>query len=127
GRCRGGVGRGGGGRVGGRGGAGRPVSDDRDRRCDHLAAARPIVRPSGDGGTAAVSHHECQLMNNRILVLGGGVAGSSIAYYLSEKGYDVTVVERNTTVGGLARTCTYTGHPYQVRPHILFWPGGGEE
>ena len=44
-------------------------------------------------------------MNKKILVLGGGVAGSSIAYYLSEKGYDVTVIERNSTVGGLARTC----------------------
>jgi len=43
-------------------------------------------------------------VNKNILVLGGGVAGSSIAYYLTEKGYDVTVVERNARVGGLART-----------------------
>jgi UDP-galactopyranose mutase len=57
-------------------------------------------------------------------VLGGGVAGSSIAYYLSEKGYDVTVVERNPRVGGLARTCYYSGHPYEFGPHIWFWPGG---
>ena len=35
-------------------------------------------------------------MNKKILVLGGGVAGSSMAYYLSEKGYDVTVIERNS-------------------------------
>ena len=60
-------------------------------------------------------------------MLGGGVAGSSIAYYLSEKGYDVTVIERNSTVGGLARTCTYSGHPYEFGPHIWFWPGGAED
>ena len=66
-------------------------------------------------------------MNNKILVLGGGVAGSSMAYYLSEKGYDVTVVERNSKVGGLARTCTYSGHPYEFGPHIWFWPGGKED
>ncbi len=63
-------------------------------------------------------------MNKKILVLGGGVAGSSIAYYLSEKGYDVTVIEKNSRVGGLARTCYYSGHPYEFGPHIWFWPGG---
>src|SRR5258705_12408574 len=66
-------------------------------------------------------------MNKRILVLGGGVAGSSMAYYLSEKGYDVTVIERNSKVGGLARTCEYSGHPYEFGPHIWFWPGGPED
>src|SRR4026209_2076759 len=66
-------------------------------------------------------------MNTKILVLGGGVAGSSIAYYLSEKGYDVTVIERNSKVGGLARTCEYSGHPYEFGPHIWFWPGEPED
>ncbi len=65
-------------------------------------------------------------MNNRILVLGGGVAGASIAYYLTEKGFDVTIVEKNSRVGGLARTCHYAGHPYEFGPHIWFWPGGTE-
>jgi UDP-galactopyranose mutase len=59
-----------------------------------------------------------------ILVLGGGVAGSSIAYYLTERGYDVTIIEKQARVGGLARTCYYSGHPYEFGPHIWFWPGG---
>jgi UDP-galactopyranose mutase len=63
-------------------------------------------------------------VNNKILVLGGGVAGSSIAYYLTNKGYDVTVIEAHGHVGGLARTCYYSGHPYEFGPHIWFWPGG---
>jgi UDP-galactopyranose mutase len=66
-------------------------------------------------------------MNKKILVLGGGVAGSSIAYYLTERGYDVTVVEKHSRVGGLARTCYYSGHPYEFGPHIWFWPGGPED
>jgi len=61
-----------------------------------------------------------------VLVLGGGVAGASIAYFLSEKGYRVTVIEQHRRVGGLARTCYYSGHPYEFGPHIWFWPGGLE-
>ena len=63
-------------------------------------------------------------MNKKILVLGGGVAGASMAYYLTEKGYDVTIIEKNSKIGGLARTCYYSGHPYEFGPHIWFWPGG---
>jgi len=63
-------------------------------------------------------------VNKNILVLGGGVAGSSMAYYLTEKGYKVTVIERHSRVGGLARTCHYSGHPYEFGPHIWFWRGG---
>jgi UDP-galactopyranose mutase len=66
-------------------------------------------------------------VNNNILVLGGGVAGCSMAYYLGEKGYNVTVLDKNSRVGGLARTCYYSGHPYEFGPHIWFWPGGPEE
>ena len=66
-------------------------------------------------------------MNKNVLILGGGVAGSSMAYYLSEKGYDVTVIEKNSRVGGLARTCFYSGHPYEFGPHIWFWPGGKDD
>ena len=62
----------------------------------------------------------------KVLVLGGGVAGSAMSYYLTERGYDVTLIEKNRRVGGLARTCTYAGHPYEFGPHIWFWPGGKE-
>jgi UDP-galactopyranose mutase len=62
--------------------------------------------------------------NKRILILGGGVAGTSMAHYLTQKGYGVTLIEKNSRVGGLARTCYYSGHPYEFGPHIWFWPGG---
>ncbi len=38
----------------------------------------------------------------KIAVLGGGFAGLSAAFYLRRKGYDVTVIERESVVGGLA-------------------------
>jgi UDP-galactopyranose mutase len=39
----------------------------------------------------------------------------------------VTVVEKNSRVGGLARTCYYSGHSYEFGPHIWFWPGGKDD
>mgnify|MGYP001248843509 CR=1 FL=1 len=61
---------------------------------------------------------------NKILILGGGVAGSSLCHYLSEKNFDITIVEKLKKPGGLARTYKYGGHPYEFGPHIWFWPGG---
>ncbi len=37
-----------------------------------------------------------------IAVLGGGFTGLTSAYYLRKKGYDVTLFEKNTVLGGLA-------------------------
>lgn len=64
------------------------------------------------------------MKNKEILILGGGVAGSSMAYFLSKKNYNVTLIEKNSIVGGLSRTCYYSGHPYEFGPHVWFWPGG---
>ncbi len=38
----------------------------------------------------------------KVAVLGGGFAGLSAAYYLSQKGHDVTVFEKDAVLGGLA-------------------------
>lgn len=62
----------------------------------------------------------------KILVLGGGVAGCSISYFLKNKGYDVSIIEKLPGVGGLSRTYHYGGHPYEFGPHVWFWPGGIE-
>lgn len=62
------------------------------------------------------------MKKKKILILGGGVAGCSAAYFLNKKGYDVTVLEKNDYVGGTARTHYYAGHPYEFGPHIWFWP-----
>src|SRR5947209_1732011 len=44
------------------------------------------------------------VMSNRVAVLGGGVAGLSAAHELIERGFDVTVYERNDVFGGKARS-----------------------
>lgn len=66
-------------------------------------------------------------MNKKILILGGGVAGCSMAYFLKKRGYEITLIEKHGKVGGLSRTMYYAGHPYEFGPHVWFWPGGKED
>jgi len=61
-------------------------------------------------------------MNKKILILGGGVAGCSCAYFLMKKGYKVTILEKEDYLGGLSATHYYNGHPYEFGPHVWFWP-----
>ena len=50
-----------------------------------------------------------QSLFHRALVIGGGVAGMTAALNLADQGYDVTLVERERELGGLARSLTATG------------------
>jgi uncharacterized protein with NAD-binding domain and iron-sulfur cluster len=68
-------------------------------------------------------------MGGRVLVLGGGVAGMSAAHELSERGFDVTVVETRDAVGGKARSFPFPGTGENGRPPLpgehgfRFFPG----
>lgn len=46
----------------------------------------------------------------RVIVVGGGVSGIAAAYRLKQRGYDVTVLEKNGYVGGKARTVSLNGY-----------------
>jgi len=52
-----------------------------------------------------------------VTIVGAGVAGLTIGYQLSRRGYQVTVVERNDVVGGLGRTFHYGDFHFDVGPH----------
>jgi len=53
----------------------------------------------------------------KIIVVGGGVAGLTLAYLLGKKGLKVTVLEREDRVGGLARSFRYDGWSIDIGPH----------
>ncbi len=59
-------------------------------------------------------------MAKKIVVLGAGLAGLSAAFFLSKKGFDVTVLEKENFVGGLAATIKKKGYLLDFGPHPFY-------
>ncbi|MCK4491454.1 MAG: FAD-dependent oxidoreductase, partial [Candidatus Altiarchaeales archaeon] len=56
----------------------------------------------------------------KVVVLGGGLAGLSTGWVLSKNGIDVTVLEKEDSVGGLARSFKRNGYTYDLGGHRFF-------
>jgi heterodisulfide reductase subunit A-like polyferredoxin len=61
---------------------------------------------------------EEQSLSHRALIIGGGVAGLTAALNLADQGYDVTLVERETELGGQARTLARTADGADVQAYL---------
>jgi phytoene desaturase len=59
---------------------------------------------------------------NPVVVIGAGLAGLSAACYLTGRGYDVTVVEREELPGGRAGTLHQDGFTFDTGPTVLTMP-----
>ncbi len=60
-------------------------------------------------------------MNNTKIVIGGGVAGVSLAYKLLQAGIDdVVIIEKERELGGLARTFEFDGFVFDLGPHRFY-------
>ena len=59
-------------------------------------------------------------MNNRIIILGGGISGLSVAWLLKQRGIHSTVIETQDHIGGLARSFNWHGIDCDIAPHRLF-------
>jgi uncharacterized protein with NAD-binding domain and iron-sulfur cluster len=53
-------------------------------------------------------------MKKHIIVIGGGMAGTSSAYHLKKKGYDVTILEKNDRLGGRIHSITTKDAIFEV-------------
>lgn len=58
--------------------------------------------------------------DDRTVIVGGGVAGLTLAYSLSKAGRRVIVLERDAVVGGLARSYAYDDYIFDVGPHRFY-------
>jgi protoporphyrinogen oxidase len=57
---------------------------------------------------------------NKVLIIGGGITGLSVAWKLSEEGCHVTILESEDTIGGLARSIKIDDYYLDVGPHSFF-------
>lgn len=55
-----------------------------------------------------------------VIILGAGPAGLTAAYELSSKGVSSIVLERDSVVGGLAKTVDYKGHLFDLGGHRFY-------
>jgi phytoene desaturase len=61
-------------------------------------------------------------MNQKTAILGAGIAGLSAAASLACKGHSVTVFEKNSSVGGRARTFREQGFTFDMGPSWYWMP-----
>jgi len=59
-------------------------------------------------------------INTEVVILGGGFAGLATAYYLGRAGYDCVVVEKSSTLGGLASTFSIENTRLEKYYHHMF-------
>ena len=62
--------------------------------------------------------------NARLVIVGAGPAGLTAAQEAVRAGAKVTVVERSSAIGGLARTIPFEGNRFDVGPHRFFTKNG---
>ncbi len=61
-------------------------------------------------------------MVKKICVIGSGFAGLSAACHLAKRGYDVTILEKNSMIGGRARVYQDQGFTFDMGPSWYWMP-----
>ena len=63
------------------------------------------------------------MQNKKVIVIGAGVAGIATAARLAQRGYQVTVVEKNECPGGRCGHMEIDGHVFDTGPTLYLMPG----
>ncbi|MDO6596308.1 phytoene desaturase family protein [Oceanihabitans sp. 2_MG-2023] len=58
----------------------------------------------------------------KIIIIGSGFSSLSASCYLASKGFDVTILEKNKTVGGRARQLKKDGFVFDIGPTFYWMP-----
>ncbi|NDE30181.1 MAG: NAD(P)/FAD-dependent oxidoreductase, partial [Flavobacteriia bacterium] len=61
-------------------------------------------------------------MKRKIIIIGSGFSALSAASYLSQKGHDVHIYEKNSSLGGRARQFTKEGFTFDMGPSWYWMP-----
>ncbi len=85
--------------------------------------SRPIAaphRPTSSPSISPTAPQAALASDRRFVVIGGGPAGLTAAHELVRLGIKPLVLERDATVGGIARTETYKGFHFDMGGHRFF-------
>jgi heterodisulfide reductase subunit A len=86
---------------------------------DATQKAKDIVRMSVARTALLEPLQEFELpVDNRGLVVGGGLAGMTSALSLAEQGFEIYLVEKDTDLGGMARRIHYTLEGMDVQAYL---------
>lgn len=61
-------------------------------------------------------------MKKKIIIIGSGFSSLSASCYLAKAGYDVIILEKNSSVGGRARLLTKEGFKFDIGPTWYWMP-----
>jgi len=62
------------------------------------------------------------MTKKKVIVIGAGFAGLSAATTLAKKGVDVTLLEKNNSIGGRARKLEIDGFTFDMGPSWYWMP-----
>jgi len=61
-------------------------------------------------------------MKQQIIIIGSGFSSLAASCYLAQAGYDVTILEKNSTIGGRARQLIKDGFTFDIGPTWYWMP-----
>ena len=61
-------------------------------------------------------------MRKKVTIIGAGISSLSAASFLAKDGYDVTILEKNATIGGRARQFKHEGFVFDMGPSWYWMP-----
>lgn len=62
------------------------------------------------------------MSTKKIVIIGSGFSSLSASCYLASKGFDITILEKNKTVGGRARQLKRDGFTFDIGPTFYWMP-----
>jgi len=65
-------------------------------------------------------------LSKSVVIIGGGIGGLFCAWKLLQKGFIVTVLERQNNLGGLSTSIPYNNYKMDIGPHFVTFPKESE-
>lgn len=56
----------------------------------------------------------------KVMILGAGITGLSLGSYLADKKHHIDILERTSTIGGMAKSFKYKKHTLDFGPHKIY-------